>query len=230
MAWAGQHSLRKYATIWLASLCLIVATAVAAQDLTEDLPEPKPPRAEPQSLPTRTIPTEDDAENYLASPVLTVDQDRLFTESAWGKRALQKLDEESEKIIADNKRIEKQFSDEEAALTALRETLDPAEFRKRAEAFDVRATEVRRERARVVEELNAKTQEERTAFLQAALPIMGDVMQRRKAAVVLDRRTVFVSLEAIDITSELITEINARIGPGPKPKEASEGADEGNSP
>lgn len=222
MACAGGHSLRKYVAIWLVGLGLIVATAATAQDLVEELPNPKTPRPEAQTLPTRTIPTEENSEGYLASLVLTVDQERLFAESAWGKRVALEIEEKGRTILAENKRIEKQMSDDEADLTDSRDALDPAEFRKKAEAFDTRAMEVRRERASIVQKLNAQPQEERTAFLQAALPIMGEVMQRREAAVVLDRRTVFVSLEAIDITDELIEEIDARIGAGPEPKEASE--------
>lgn len=230
MTGAGCHILRKYATVWLTTLCLIVVTTASAQDVVEDLPNPKPPRQDSQNLPIRTIPSEENSEDYVASPVLTVDQERLFAESAWGKRAAQALEQEGQKIVTENKRIEKQMSDSEAELTALRDTLSPAEFRKRAEAFDTRAMEVRRERAEVVQELNSQPQEERAAFLQAALPIMGEVMQRRKAVVVLDRRTVFVSLEAIDITNELIKEIDARIGEGPKPKKTSEDEGTANSP
>lgn len=217
MAFIGRHSLRKYATIWLASLCLIVANVAVAQDVVEQLPEPSQGQSVAEELPSRTIPSGDSANNPLSAPVLTIDHDRLFAESAWGKRAVTEFEEAGLKIERDNERIIKQLSDEEADLTEQRENLDPAEFRKKAEAFDLRATEIRRERTEVVQKLSVQTTEDRNAFFRAVLPIMGEVMERRQAVVVLDRRTIFVSVEAVDITNELIVEIDARIGAGPIP-------------
>lgn len=221
------HWLRMITAIWLACACLLAGSAVQAQELTEDLAPPEAPNAE--QLPNRTIQTDENGPDYLTAPVLTVDQDRLFAESAWGQRAAAELDEKGSRIEAENERLAKQLSDEEAELTRKRETTDPAEFRKLAEAFDARATRIRRERAQVVQDLNAQAEADRNAFYQAALPVMGEVMQRRGAVAVLDRRTVFVSLDAIDITDELIAELNARIGDGPaaQPGEKAAGQQQG---
>lgn len=164
-------------------------------------------------LPSRTIQTPA-AAKPLAAPVLTVDQDVLFAASAWGKRTQRVLDEEGSKIEAENERLAAQLSAEEASLTQQRGTLDPAEFRRLAEAFDTRATEVRRQRAQVVQDLNAWAETDRTAFYRAALPLMGEMMQERGAVAVLDRRTVFVSVDAIDMTQDLVGRLNAELGDG----------------
>lgn len=214
--------LRIITAIWLACACLIAGSAVLAQELTDDLAPPEPPNTE--QLPNRTIETGSDIQTEMKAPVLTVDQERLFVESAWGQRAKEKLEEKGGMIEAENERLAQQLSDEEAELTRKRETMDPAEFRKLAEAFDARATEIRRERAQVVQELNARSEADRNSFYQAALPIMGEVMQRRGAVAVLDRRTVFVSLDSIDITDELIAELDKHIGEGPLPATGEEGA------
>ncbi|MFV0383049.1 OmpH family outer membrane protein [Paracoccus sp. (in: a-proteobacteria)] len=150
-----------------------------------------------------------------AAPILTVDLNQLFARSAWGTRAQAELEAEGRKIAADHERIAAQLSEEEARLTEQRKTLDPADFRKLAEAFDVRATEIRRARAQVVDDLNARVEADRAAFYQAALPVMAEVMRERNAVAVLERRTVFVSLDAIDITDALIERLDETIGEGP---------------
>lgn len=165
-------------------------------------------------MPTRTIETPPDSPQMVAAPILTVDQNTLFTGSAWGRRTQSVLEEEGGKIAAENERLAAQLSDEEAALTSRRETLDPAEFRKQAEAFDERATRVRRERAQAVQALNDWAETDRSAFYRAALPVMGEMMQDRRAVAVLDRRTVFVSLDAIDITADLVLRLDERLGDG----------------
>ncbi|WP_196053507.1 OmpH family outer membrane protein [Paracoccus lichenicola] len=191
----------------LATCALLV---LAGGALAQEAPEGAPAAPE---LPSRTIQTPAGAKP-LAAPILTVDQDVLFTASDWGRRTQRVLEEEGGKIEAENDRLAAQLSAEEAELTEQRATLDPAEFRKQAEAFDTRATEIRRQRAQVVQDLNAWAAADRAAFYRAALPLMGEMMQERGAVAVLDRRTVFVSLDAIDLTQDLVARLNRDLGDG----------------
>lgn len=204
----------------LAFAALLAFASGAAPVLAQDgvtpaapVPEQPAPPAAPD-IPSRTIEAPNGAAQALQSPILTVDQDVLFATSAWGKRTQAVLEEEGGKIAADNERLADQLSAEEAELTEMRDTLDPAEFRKRAEAFDARATEVRRERAQAVQELNTWAETDRAAFYRAALPLMGAVVQERGAVAVLDRRTVFVSLDAIDVTADLVAQADQQLGDG----------------
>lgn len=197
------------------------ATEGAATGLP-DLTGRRPTAATPQpEMPTRTIESNGDAPRYVIAPVLTVDQDRLFAGSAWGQRAQRDLEARGQQVAAENERLAEQLSAEEARLTEQRTTLAPEAFRKLAEDFDRRATGIRRERAQAVEQLNQSADADRTAFYQAALPVMGEMMQERGAVAVLDRRTVFVSLDAIDITADLIQRLDTTIGDraatGPEP-------------
>lgn len=194
-------------------LAAIVMLATAGGATAQDMPGSAGAQA-PPALPSRTIESPKDAKPMATAPLLTVDQDLLFTESDWGKRAQRVLDETGSRIAAENERLAAQLSAEEATLTEQRGTLDPAEFRRLAEAFDTRATEVRRERAQVVQGLNAWAEADRAAFYRAALPLMGEMMQERGAVVVLDRRTIFVSLDAIDLTQALVLRLNAELGDG----------------
>lgn len=159
-----------------------------------------------------TIPLSDPQE--VSSPILTMDQDVLYLSSAWGLRAQARLEAEGDIVSAENDRLTQLLSREEAALTEQRATLPAAEFRRMAESFDLRATRIRRERAQAVQDLNAWAEADRAAFFRAALPVMGRIMQERGAVAVLDRRTVFVSLEAIDVTQQLVAALDRRIGDG----------------
>jgi Skp family chaperone for outer membrane proteins len=200
----------------------------AAPGLTQpalpDRPDAAPPfrdgTAGTDAMPNRTITSSDDTPRYVIAPVLTVDQDRLFTDSAWGQRTQTQLENAGQRIAEENERLADQLADEEADLTRRRATLDPTEFRRLAEAFDARATRVRKERAQAVQDLNARAEADRTAFYRAALPIMGEMMQQRGAVAVLDRRTVFVSLDSIDITGDLIARLDETLGDGADTEDA----------
>ncbi len=200
--------------IWAAPLAAQEAPAPDGLGMEPAAPETPPDREHGTDLPTRTIETPEDRPQTVIAPVLTVDQDSLFTGSAWGRRVQGQLEEEGAEIAAENERLADQLAAEEAELAERRPELEPAEFRSLAEAFDSRATAIRRERAQVVQELNARAETDRDAFYQAALPIMGEMMISRGAVVVLDRRTVFVSLDAIDITGDLIEELDEALDDG----------------
>ncbi|MBK4216970.1 OmpH family outer membrane protein [Paracoccus caeni] len=201
--------------------CLTVPLPAVAQDDGVGPPiggvepgqQPAPP-ATSADLPASTIPASPGDQPDVQSEIVTIDQEMLFTNSIWGKRTQARLDEEGQRLEAENERLVTQLSNEEAQLTEERATLDPAEFRRRAEAFDVRATQVRRERLQAVQDVNGWAAADRAAFYRAALPLMGEVMRERGAVAVLDRRTVFVSLEAIDITNDLAALLDERLGDG----------------
>lgn len=192
-----------------------ISTPVLAQeeDLTPQMPGSDPAQSGAQ-LPTSTIATPDASQDMVRAPILTLDQDVLYLSSDWGIRAQAQLEAEGDIIAAENERLTQLLSSEEARLTEQRATLPAAEFRKLAENFDLRATEVRRERAQAVQQLNGWAEADRSAFFRAALPMMGQMMQDRGAVAVLDRRTLFVSLDAIDVTDDLIDELNDSLGDG----------------
>lgn len=193
----------------------LAAQEVPAPDpLSIDPPETAPDNDRGGDLPTRTIQAPDDRPEVMIAPILTVDQDALFARSAWGLRVQAELEEEGRKIAAENERMANQLAAEEAELTERRKELEPAEFRRLAEAFDIRATNVRRERAQVVQEVNARAEADRDAFYHAAVPIMGDLMISRGAVAVLDQRTILVSLDAIDITDDLIELLDETLSDG----------------
>ncbi|RJL06958.1 OmpH family outer membrane protein [Paracoccus aestuarii] len=201
-------------------LALLLAAPAAAQVDPGADPGPAepaeipPPRIAPMpaDIPAGTIPAP--ADQVQTVPILTVDQDMLYLNSAWGLRAQSRLEAEGDLIAEENERLTQMLSAEEARLTEVRPTLSANEFRRMAENFDIRATEIRRERAQAVQELNAWAEADRAAFFRAALPVMGQVMDDRGAVAVLDRRTVFVSLDAIDVTDRLIEAVDQRVGDG----------------
>jgi len=87
----------------------------------------------------------------LASAILAINQDRLYNESAWGKRAAQHLADISASLAAENRELEANLVAEERALTDARPTMDPEAFRKAADAFDARVVEYASSRMEVLE-------------------------------------------------------------------------------
>jgi Skp family chaperone for outer membrane proteins len=159
----------------------------------------------------------------IRSPILTLDQERLFLESAWGKRAKAELDAVSTELAAENRRIEAELTAEEKSLTEQRETMPVDEFRAAADAFDERVTEIRRVQDSKARDVGRILDTERQKFFQEVFPILGEVMQQRGAVVILDARAIFIAADVIDVTDELLARADEKLGAGAA--ETTQGSD-----
>ncbi|WP_435310803.1 OmpH family outer membrane protein [Primorskyibacter sedentarius] len=154
------------------------------------------------------------AQEVVKSPILTVEADRLFNESLYGQRLTEEIEAAGSEISAENRQIEAALTAEEKSLTEQRANLPTAEFRKLADAFDEKVQSIRQEQDAKGRALAARTEDVRRDFLEAAQPVLGELMREAGAAVLIERRNVFLSADAIDVTDEAIERINARLGTG----------------
>ncbi|MEL6451368.1 MAG: OmpH family outer membrane protein [Pseudomonadota bacterium] len=150
----------------------------------------------------------------LRSPILTIDSDRLYRASAFGMRVLEEIESQTRALIEENQTLEQQLEDEERALTEQRADMTPEEFRVLADAFDARVQAIRAEREAKGQEIAAQLEDNRDRFLEAAAPVLEAIMRDAGAAVVLERRSVFISANVIDITEQAIKRINDVLGDG----------------
>lgn len=153
----------------------------------------------------------------VVSPVLTIDSDRVFLESAFGRRVAAEIEQRGADLASENRRIEAALEAEERELTDQRATTPADEFRTLADAFDTKVQEIRSAQAAKGRAINDALDKEREVFLTAAAPVLEQLMRNAGAAVILERRSVFVSANAIDITSEAIALLNETLGSGAAP-------------
>ena len=150
----------------------------------------------------------------LRSPILTIDSDRLYRDSAFGQRVLREIEEQTSAFAEENLLLEEQLESEEQALTEQRPDMEPSEFRVLADAFDARVQAIRVERDAKSRVIAAQLEDNRDRFLNAAAPVLETIMREAGAAVILERRGVFVSANAIDVTEIAIQRIDASLGDG----------------
>jgi Skp family chaperone for outer membrane proteins len=147
-----------------------------------------------------------------ASPpaIIVIDQERLFQESALGQSITGELEQRSATLAAENRAIEAELIAEERDLTERRSELPPEEFRALADAFDEKVDRLRSEQDAKTRELVAIRDAGRQSFTQSVGPILLDYMRRTGASVMVDRRSVVATADRVDVTDELIAEIDAR--------------------
>lgn len=143
------------------------------------------------------------------SPVVTVDQDRLFNGSQYGQSIVAQLEERGVALAAENRRIEAELAAEEQELTDLRDSLPSEEFRARAVAFDEKVVAIRATQDEKTSELVALRDNARSKFVADIVPIMAEILRERGAVALLDKRSVVLSAGQIDITDDVIDRVDA---------------------
>lgn len=149
-----------------------------------------------------------------SSPIVTLDPERLYSESLFGRRVARESEAASAALLAENREIQTALKAEETALTRRRPTLSPAEFRALADDFDARVVRARNEQDDKARALQRRAELERQTFLLRVPPILADVMAQRGAVAILDGRSVFLTAEGIDITNVALLRVNEVLGDG----------------
>ncbi|MFY0691363.1 MAG: OmpH family outer membrane protein [Paracoccaceae bacterium] len=169
-------------------------------------------------------------QDTLTTPVLTLNQDRLYASSLFGQRVLQAIEADSVRLAAENRRIEIDLVEEERRLTQERAGMDPLDFRALALDFDERVNSIRRAQDGKRDALQQKAEAERARFFELAFPILLELVEETGAIAILNNSAVIFSVRQIDITDRAIERINAALGdaapapdPGPNPTPRPDG-------
>lgn len=156
-------------------------------------------------------------QNPPAATLLTLNQERLFSASLFGERVAQELEESSKLLATENREIEAGLIAEEKALTEQRKTLEPAEFRILADAFDEKVQGIRHTQEEKSRELGLRLEQEQARFFNQIVPILGQIMKERGAVAIVSRRAIILSADSIDITDDAVRAIDATLGDGRAP-------------
>ena len=154
------------------------------------------------------------------SSIAVISREDVFQRSAFGAAMLARSEAERATLLAENQRLDAALETEERDLTARRAIMPSAEFRKLAAAFDERVRGIRAAQDSKAREVGRRADDDRATFARAAAPVLADLMADLGAAVVLDKATVVLSLDAVDITDQAIARIDAVLGAGPAAPDA----------
>ena len=149
-----------------------------------------------------------------SSAVLTIDQERLFVESAFGKAVIAREAAAARALEAENAKIEASLIAEEQDLTDRRATLPAAEFAALADAFDAKVVRIRSEQDAKARDLSKSREGDRQEFFRAAVPVLGDLLVERRAVAIIDKSAIVLSLSVIDVTDAAIVKVDAALGTG----------------
>jgi len=163
----------------------------------------------PDETMAQTYPTSD---QFLS--VATINQDRLFSESQFGKSFNTKFQNDATLLTEENRRIENELAIEEAVLTQKRKEIENIEFRKLAEIFNKKVETIRRDQSQKLNDLNTSRIQAQRAFFAQVKPIIIEMMQELGIQFILNDQAIFMSGNSGDITNDAIQRIDQILGAG----------------
>ena len=140
---------------------------------------------------------------------LVVDQDVVFRDSRLGQSIRQRDQDEAAALRDEGRSLDAAFEAEEKALTDQRKEMEPAEFRKLADAFDEKVVATRREQQERANALAQRSEARKRGFLQQLGPVLLEILTETDAAAVVDQRTLLISKGDLNITEEVIKRLDA---------------------
>jgi Skp family chaperone for outer membrane proteins len=167
--------------------------------------------AQQQSVPLDTL-----AFGPAEQPVIgfrILNQERLLRETRRGQILLENLRSAELALERENDALSELLASEERELTGLRGSVDPEEFRARADAFDRRVETIRAERGRLAQDLARRYDVEAQAFFQSALPVIAELMQEQGIVAILSPESVILAADWLDITDMAIEVLDAATAP-----------------
>ena len=153
----------------------------------------------------------------VQSQILVLDTERFFGSSQAGQRITEVYQAERDRLIASNRKIEAELRAEEQALTEMRPTVTPAEFRDLADAFDAKVRGIRQDNEREALDLERRREVAPLQLMRVAEPVLVQIMRDTGAIVILDHRQVLLRADVIDITDLAIQRVDVAIGDGTAP-------------
>ncbi len=159
------------------------------------------------------------AQQAAPSPVLTLNQERLYQQSDFGKRVQAEIAEASRKLQVENQKIQAELIAEEQRLTDERPAMEVDAFQEPAADFDTRVVSIRAAQDAKATEIRNRAEAERARFFELAFPVLFSLVEETGAVAILNSTSVIFSVRQIDITESAIARINEQIGASPLPRE-----------
>ncbi len=157
-------------------------------------------------------------QGIVRTPVLIIDTDQMFRDSAFGKRVAEEDRARRAALSAENRRITADLENEEKKLTGMRTEMEAEAFRRLADAFDAKVQQTEQAQLEKIGAFAEILDQERTAFLRAAEPVLEQLMLQAGAVVILESRAVLFRRAQVDITEEAIGLLDETIGSGLAPE------------
>ena len=135
----------------------------------------------------------------------------ILNESVAGKKAQNALKSKLDKGFKNLKDKEKKLQDEEKKIIEQKKLIKPEEYKTKVNSLRTSVSNLQKERNKLLQDVATQRSKARTTLLKNLNPIIKEYMQEKKIRMVVDKKSLLLADENLDITKEILDRLNKKI-------------------
>ena len=150
--------------------------------------------------------------NYLYADIPHfIDFKYILNESEAGKKAQTSLKKKLNKGIKNLQDKEKKIQDEEKKIIQQKKVISAEEYKKKVTELRKKVNSLQKERSTLLDTVSKQRTKARNELLKNLNPIIKDYMKQKKIRMVVDKKSLLLADENLDITKNIMTLLNNKI-------------------
>ena len=147
----------------------------------------------------------------LADVPYYIDFKFILNSSTAGKNAQDELKKKLENGISSLEKKEKSIQEEEKKLIQQKKIISAEEYKKKVENLRSKVNSLRKERSTLLETVAKQRTKARSELLKNLNPIIKEYMKEKKIRMVVDKKSLLLADENLNITKEIMTRLNQKL-------------------
>ena len=135
----------------------------------------------------------------------------ILNESNAGKKAQNFLKKKLESGIANIKKKEKSFQEDEKKIIQQKKIISAEEYKKKVSDLRNKVSEIQKERGKLLEDVAKQRAKARNEILKNLNPIIKNYMNEKKIRMVMDKKNILLADETLDITKDIMSLLNQKL-------------------
>ena len=146
-----------------------------------------------------------------ADNVYYLDFKLILNESTAGKKAQDFLKNKLESGIKSIKNKEKKIQDEEKEIIQQKKILSPENYKEKVSKLRAKVSSLQKERNSLLETISKQRAKARNELLRNLNPIIKEYMNEKKIRMVINKKSLLLADENLDITKEILNRLNKKL-------------------
>jgi len=135
----------------------------------------------------------------------------ILNESVAGKKAQSALKNKLDKGFKNLKDKEKKLQDEEKKIIEQKKLIKPEEYKSKVNSLRTSVSNLQKERNKLLQDVSSQRSKARSTLLKNLNPIIKEYMQENKIRMVVDKKSLLLADENLNITKEILERLNKKI-------------------
>ncbi len=140
-----------------------------------------------------------------------VDFKLILNESEAGKKAQNFLKNKLENGIKSIKDKEKKLQEEEKKIIQQKKVISAEEYKKQVTNLRKDVSKLQKERSQLLESIAKQRSKARNTLLKNLNPVISDYMKEKKIRMVIDKKSILLADENLDITKDIMKALNLKL-------------------